>query len=237
MTRWLVWSLVAIVIVAVVAPRFFGSSDEEQAQRIKIYSSVDACKAEQSVQQCNEAFLGAQQQHQTTAPRYPAADSCEAQYGAGACVPYRDPGGGSWFIPAMMGFMIGHALSGPSLLYHPVYVDRFGGAFSGGNSLGYFRGNCGGPSSNWDCGGRASFSSGYVYSGGGGASSSRSGVWSNSSAYRAETVTVSRGGFGGSASIGKPLASAGGGRVGVSSGSVSRGGFGATASSAAGRGG
>ena len=76
-------------------------------QRIKIYSSVETCQVEQSGEDCAKAFAGAEEQHTTTAPRSASRTACEVQYGS--CAALHD-GTGDWFVPAMVGFMLGHAL-------------------------------------------------------------------------------------------------------------------------------
>ena len=66
---------------------------------------------------CNAAFAQAEQDHLETAPRYDSLEVCEEEHGAGNCG--GDPaasegsgGGGSIFMPLMMGYLIGNALSG-----------------------------------------------------------------------------------------------------------------------------
>jgi uncharacterized protein YgiB involved in biofilm formation len=160
--------------------------------------------------------------------------ACEDRYGPAACMPYQSSGG-SWFMPLMVGFVMGHALGGP--LYQPVYVDARGWAYSGGAILGTYRRPCAPGQSGSGCAsGGGSFS--YVYNAGSSGGSGSQAIWTNS-AYRAETVktTVARGGFGSGSSIGGKSISGGGDRVGIGTGSIARGGFGATASSSGARGG
>jgi uncharacterized protein YgiB involved in biofilm formation len=232
------WIMLAggVAVAAVVSSGHQNQPQTEQVeeQRIKIYPSLDACKAEQDAAACDQAFSGAEKAHESNAPRFSDRQTCEDRFGPAACQPYRDNSGG-WFIPAMFGFMVGHALSGPSLVYQPVYVDRFGQAFSGAQNLGVFRADCANQPGNLNCSSGARYgSSGYIYnssSGGGGGSTS--GVWT-SGRYGVQTTTrtVARGGFGSSSSIVKPLSvsssPAFASSASASSG-VSRGGFGATA--------
>jgi uncharacterized protein YgiB involved in biofilm formation len=204
-------------------------------QRIKIYNSVEACGTEQPTQDCAKAFAAAEQEHANSAPRFASRDACEAQYVACGALP---GGTGDWFIPAMMGFMLGHALGAggaTNVVSQPIYVGRDLMAYSGTTVLGAYRSRCAvNPDDPYCRSGGGSGGGGFVYAAGGGAggSSSSSSVWSSKS-YRVEQVrtTVMRGGFGSSASS-APAYSVGGGdaRNAISSSAVARGGFGSTAS-------
>ena len=194
----LLWGALLLVVTA---GTIWGSKVKDQ--RIEIYSSVDACQAEQSAEDCAKAFAGAQQEHAKYAPRFMARDLCEAQY-SGSCAALHD-GTGDWYIPAMVGFMLGHGLGTggvPSAVYQPVYVDRGGIAYAGTNSIGSYRSRCAVNPDDPYCRSRAGGDGGFVYaSSGGGGGSSSSSVWSSKS-YSVEPVrtTVIRGGFGRSAS-------------------------------------
>ncbi|MDO5706533.1 MAG: DUF1190 domain-containing protein, partial [Paracoccus sp. (in: a-proteobacteria)] len=66
---------------------------------------------------CRTAFTQAAQDHLETAPRYDSLEVCEEQHGAGNCG--GDPaqtaqggGGGSIFMPLMMGYLLGSMLGG-----------------------------------------------------------------------------------------------------------------------------
>jgi uncharacterized protein YgiB involved in biofilm formation len=206
--------MVGIVVVLILLSR----CQQEHAQAIETYPTVAACRAQHDEAECERAMAGAQAQQDQTAPHYGNQATCEDVYGPGNCVPrgeYAPPGyypggyggSGGWFVPAMVGFMIGHALSsGP--VYQPVYLDRRGYAYSGSTLLGAYGGGGGG--------------SGYVYRTGGSSAS----VW-QSGQYATRTVTPSRGGFGGS--IAKPFAADSGSHAMALGSSVSRGGFGSSA--------
>lgn len=204
-------------------------------QRIKIYSSVEACRIEQPPDDCAKAFTDAGQEHEKSAPRLVSQAACEAQYGG--CSALHDAAG-DWFIPAMTGFMLGHALGtggAATVVSQPVYVDRGLTAYSGTAVLGSYRSRCAVNPDDPQCrGSGGSRIGGFVYaSGSAGGSSSSSSVWS-SKTYNVESIrtTVARGGFGSSASSAPPsssrLASA---PNATSSSSVTRGGFGSMAAS------
>src|SRR5271169_6270313 len=236
-TRAALWISALLLVLA--AAMIWAAKPSEQ--RIKIYNSVEACRAEQPAEDCAKAFAGAEQEHAETAPRLVSREVCEAQYGN--CAALHD-GTGDWFVPAMAGFMLGHALGASgvaSVVSQPVDVDRGGTAHSGVGPIGSYRSRCAvDPDDPYCRGGGSGGGGGFVYSssGGGGGSSSSSRVWSSKS-YTVESVrtSVMRGGFGSSASSAPPssmgLASA---PSASSSSSVARGGFGATAAAHAGGG-
>jgi uncharacterized protein YgiB involved in biofilm formation len=205
-------------------------------QRIKIYNSVEACRLEQPAEDCAKAFADAEQEHENSAPRLASRAVCEAQYGS--CSALHDATG-DWFIPAMAGFILGHALATSgvaSVISQPVYVDRTLTAYTGATVLGSYYSRCAVNPDYPYCreGGRSGSGGGFVYawSGGGGGSSSSSRVWSSKN-YTVESVrtSVMRGGFGSSASS-APSTSFGAASApnATSSSSVVRGGFGSTAS-------
>lgn len=205
------------------------STEKVQEQRIQIYASAEECRKDHTQEECDKAFEGAKEAHAEKAPRYKERGSCEDIYGVGKCVPRRE-GDNDVFLPLMAGFLVGHMLSsGPSV--QPVYIDRNNSAFAPGQgSLGTYR-NCQTDPSYCRSGGGGS-SGGYVARTTTTSSAAGSSVWSNP-AYKPQSVTVPRGGFGGSASSlpaigGKPM-----GNSAIATGPVARGGFGATATSVA----
>lgn len=231
-TRAALW--IGALLLVLVAGMIWAAKPSEQ--RIKIYRSVEACRVEEAAEECAKAFAGAEQEHEKSAPHFGSREFCEAQYGS--CAAMHDSTG-NWFIPAMMGFMVGHALGtggAASVVSQPVYVDRRGTAYSGESPIGSYRSRCAVNPDDPYCrgGGGSGSGGGFVYASSGSAarSSSSSSVWSSKS-YTVESVhtTVMRGGFGSSASS-APSTSMGAMSVpsATSSSSVARGGFGSTAS-------
>jgi uncharacterized protein YgiB involved in biofilm formation len=156
------------------------------------YPSVEACEAagQHTDQECRDGFAAAQREHEASARHYQTREECVAAYGSDGCEERHAEGGGSFFMPLMLGYMLGGGFG-----YHPLYQDpirrdcvvgaggmRFGGCSSGGS----FAGGGGATSGSW-----------YRGSSGFGGSSSPSSS-SSSSGSASETSTVSRGGFGAS---------------------------------------
>ena len=107
-------------------------------QQQTVYRNLDACLAQANdmtmVQACRDGYAQAMEK-MAEAPKYETQATCEDVYGQGACVPrgsvVHDGGGGGWFVPYMMGYMIGGGF-GRSYSYYPVFVDRGGTTFAGG---------------------------------------------------------------------------------------------------------
>jgi uncharacterized protein YgiB involved in biofilm formation len=235
------WALLLCtgLLLMLAGAMIWGSKVREQ--RIKIYNSVEACRVEQPGEDCTEAFAGAEQEQAKSAPRFVSHALCEAQFGSCEGLP---DGTGNWFIPAMVGFMLGRwpGTGGvTSVVSQPVYVDRGGTAYSGGTLIGSYRSHCAVNPDDPYCRGGSGSGGGFVYASRGisGGSSSSSSVWSSKS-YTVEEVrtSVTRGGFGTSASS-APSASTGVASApnATSSSSVTRGGFGMTAAAHAAGGG
>ncbi|HYF22186.1 MAG TPA: DUF1190 domain-containing protein [Caulobacteraceae bacterium] len=104
------------------------------AEEAPLYASVEQCRAENPGIDCDAAFKEAQAQHAATAPQFASQAECEQAWGEGQCGQNTAHAGGGIFMPLMMGFLLGRALSGPRA--HPVYGNRSGGLYSGRNYVG-----------------------------------------------------------------------------------------------------
>jgi uncharacterized protein YgiB involved in biofilm formation len=141
------------------------------------YPSVEACEAagQHTDQECRDGFAAAQREHEASAPHFQSRDDCIAAYGPSGCEERHAEGGGSFFMPMMLGYMLGRGMG-----YHPLYQDPRQSGCMVGNGGARF-GSCGG--------GGGFFGGG---SGGAGSVASRAGT----AVGGAETSTVARGGFG-----------------------------------------
>lgn len=174
-----------------------GCDDDKKAD--KVYASLEACQADLPADECTKGYNQSLAAHEASAPHYADPGSCEATYGEGQCVP-RGSGGNSFFMPMMLGYMMGASDGGYH--YAPVYVDRYGTTYSRGttihNTYVISGGTYSGTTSASIAAGRSSVTRGGF---GGG---STTGMASSSAA----TGSVARGGFGATATA---HASAGGG--------------------------
>lgn len=127
--------------------------DEEQVQD-PLYSDVEACAAENARNECEQAFASAKQWHEERTDRFSKREECETLFGQGNCetvsqaTPVQttpgqataSPGASStsFFMPALMGFMLAKSMQGiggyPS--GYPLYFDRQGYAYAGGTQIG-----------------------------------------------------------------------------------------------------
>lgn len=131
------------------------SASNNVAPEMSTYASVDDCitKAIFTEKYCRDQFALAQKVHNENAPRFNSKEECVAQFGEDACqiqfVPSSQApvsgyasssattgtgngssgGGGSFWMPAMAGFMLGQALGGREVEYNyynspkPVYKN------------------------------------------------------------------------------------------------------------------
>ncbi|WP_249977764.1 DUF1190 domain-containing protein [Vreelandella olivaria] len=99
------------------------------------FQSVDECVAANVYTRsaCEDAYAASLE----SVPRFNTLEACEAEHGEGACVAPNEEqaqatsSGGSWFMPAMMGYMVGSMLSNTNrgrsferVYQEPVYRNR-----------------------------------------------------------------------------------------------------------------
>ena len=118
-------------------PAITQSADEAKG---KVYASLEKCIDEIGAEKCVTAFNEAQAQHDKAAPRYGTLEQCQAEFGPERCRPNRDQEGHSWFVPALMGVMVGQMLSGGQRVVTPVFYDSRGFAYYGGQN-GFIQGS------------------------------------------------------------------------------------------------
>lgn len=95
-----------------------GACDDTPPSDAKFFSSLQECTAHYSESECQTMVKKAEEQHLATAPKFSRQEECEAEFGVGHCET-RGDGGGSFFMPMMMGYMLGHMMGGG--WYGPVY--------------------------------------------------------------------------------------------------------------------
>lgn len=105
----------AIALVMMGAGSVALTACEEPQVEASIFESVEQCVDQPGASRaaCEEAFGAAEQQHAVVAPKYTDREACEADFGAEQCeqAPYQAEGGGSIFMPLMMGYMMGSMMS------------------------------------------------------------------------------------------------------------------------------
>lgn len=94
-----------------------GSALPRDAQ---FYQTVNECAADHGVTPCEDAKANADRTQIAEAPRFGQKQQCEQEFGAGNCESRQEAGGGSFFMPLMMGYMMGNMLGG-NRFSQPVY--------------------------------------------------------------------------------------------------------------------
>ncbi|WP_273691303.1 DUF1190 domain-containing protein [Ketogulonicigenium vulgare] len=160
------------------------------------YAAADAGGSSILRSDCDTAATEAQAMHEANAPRYDALATCEAEYGAGNCTDTAQNSGGgmgSFFMPLLMGYMMGNMLSGGRNASQPIYSQASGGYTTSDRSS-TFANNSGNTRVN-----AASFSNAAS-----GQSARNTGNASArpAAAPMSQSTVRSTGGFGGSASSG-----------------------------------
>ena len=112
------------------------------ATKGQLFTDAQACESSYDQKECLEAYKRAETAHVDTAPKFANRAECEAEFGVENCTPAPrqtaaegDPaqanaGGGSWFMPAMMGFMMGRMMGG-GYAAAPIYRDTQNNAYTG----------------------------------------------------------------------------------------------------------
>jgi uncharacterized protein YgiB involved in biofilm formation len=121
---------IALLFMAV-APIALTACDDSSKKPTPVgsFHTETECRAsgQFSDDQCQAAIRTAAEQHESRAPRYQSREECEAAHGAEACMSREQAGTGqSFFMPMMMGFMVGRMLSGGGMMGAPLYASAAG---------------------------------------------------------------------------------------------------------------
>jgi uncharacterized protein YgiB involved in biofilm formation len=115
---------------------------------VVLYADPAACAKDAGDALCNQAYATARNEHIQLAPKFATQAECETA-GFAQCEQAEartaEGGQGSFFMPMMMGYMMGRMLSPgaaalpgqtPRPTARPIYGDRSGYLYAGGNNLG-----------------------------------------------------------------------------------------------------
>ncbi len=110
----------------------------EDATQTTVFENLDQCVQSRlySQEECQANFQAATTVHRQAAPTFASRSDCEADFGAGQCEPAPQQqqqqaahGGGSLFMPLMLGYMMGSMSSaGRAVQPQPLYRAYEGGA-------------------------------------------------------------------------------------------------------------
>jgi uncharacterized protein YgiB involved in biofilm formation len=94
--------------------------DDAPPKDATFYSDVQACAAVYGEEACQDAKAASEKISDEEAPRFARKEECEAEFGAGNCESRQTTSGGGFFMPLMMGYMVGNML-GNNRFNQPVY--------------------------------------------------------------------------------------------------------------------
>ncbi|HEY4135092.1 MAG TPA: DUF1190 domain-containing protein [Alphaproteobacteria bacterium] len=121
--------------------------DDGPPQDARFFADDKECSAVYGDAPCKDAEAKADEVHLTQAPKYEQREQCEAEFGVGNCETRQTAGGGSFFMPLLMGYMMGNMLNGGNRFSQPVYRGRDGSAVMNNNgrlfNVGAFGGGSG----------------------------------------------------------------------------------------------
>jgi uncharacterized protein YgiB involved in biofilm formation len=104
------------------------SAAQAPQQSTLAYQGLKQCISDGKVSAdiCEKAYADAVQAQYRDGPRYSSLADCQAQFGYDQCHPVQTASG-SWFMPALAGFMIGRSFG--SNHYYPGYGPAYGGGY------------------------------------------------------------------------------------------------------------
>lgn len=86
--------------------------DQSPPADARFFANADECARVLDRQTCETAFAESKAEFAAEAPKFSRKEECEAQFGAGNCEQAQS-GIGSFFLPMMMGYMLGNAFRQP----------------------------------------------------------------------------------------------------------------------------
>lgn len=105
----------AALVLMVPAGSMLMTACAPHVEDVMVYNSAQECQQQnpESAQQCEAEYQQAAALHPQVAPKYATREECETDFGAENCeaAPERHAAG-SFFMPYMMGYMLGRGLGG-----------------------------------------------------------------------------------------------------------------------------
>jgi uncharacterized protein YgiB involved in biofilm formation len=120
-------AVLALVSIGAGAVTFYALRDSGRTAEAHVYSTVQDCILAGGIaeQRCRDEYARSQAEHERTAPRYADQQTCEQEFGAGACERRTPPGtSGSVFMPLLAGYMFGTLAANREVATQPLYRAR-----------------------------------------------------------------------------------------------------------------
>jgi Predicted integral membrane protein len=90
------------------------SCDQSPPADARFFANAEECARVYDQQTCERAFAESKAEFVAEAPKFSRKEECEAEFGVGNCETASSGGGiGSFFLPMMMGYMLGNAFNRP----------------------------------------------------------------------------------------------------------------------------
>lgn len=87
--------------------------DQAPPPDARFYTNAAECAPIQGEAACEQAFAESKADFAAEAPQFARKEECEAEFGAGNCETRASGSGGGFFMPMMMGYMLGSAFRQP----------------------------------------------------------------------------------------------------------------------------
>ncbi len=104
----------ALVLMVPATTLLLAGCGEEREQAL-VYETPSECAAASfnTPEQCKADYDAAKALHPQVAPKYVSKEECETDFGAGNCetAPQQTASSGSFFMPMMMGYMMGQMMN------------------------------------------------------------------------------------------------------------------------------
>jgi uncharacterized protein YgiB involved in biofilm formation len=111
---------IRLVLLGTASVALTACGDDGPPKDARFFPTVKECSAVYGDASCEDAKTAAEKKQAAEAPRFTRKEQCEAEFGAGNCETRQAAGGGSYFMPLLMGYMIGNVMGG-SRFAQPVY--------------------------------------------------------------------------------------------------------------------
>jgi uncharacterized protein YgiB involved in biofilm formation len=115
---------VRLVLLGSASIALVACGDDGPPEDARFFSTVQECSAVYDSAQCLDAQKAAERTFVAEAPKYSRKEQCETDFGVGNCESQQASAGsgeGSFFMPMLMGYMMGNMLAGQSRFNQPVY--------------------------------------------------------------------------------------------------------------------
>jgi len=121
-------SSIRLVLLGSASIALAACGDDGPPKDARFFSNLQECSAVYDTSQCLDAQRQAEQSYAQEAPKFSRKEQCEAEFGVGNCETQQASadgqqaasGGSSFFMPMLMGYMMGNMLGG-NRFAGPVY--------------------------------------------------------------------------------------------------------------------